>query len=157
MAETRTIDDRLSAALAWLITGNTVEASKICGIPDRTIRDWMSKDWWEPILEEARKSKQKELDAVWTRIIHKAAVEINDRLDNGDATLNKFGDIKRVPIKAKDLSFILSVVADKRALARGEPTSRSEKKTVEESLKVVADRLESFDPPTKSDTEKLTH
>lgn len=143
MAETRTIDDRLSAALAWLITGNTVEASKICGVPDRTIRDWMSKDWWEPVLEEARKSKQKELDAVWTRIIHKAAIEINDRLDNGDATLTKDGSIKKVPIKAKDLSFILSVVADKRALARGEPTSRRESKSsTEEGLRSISDAIE---------------
>lgn len=150
MPEIRTIDDRLDAALAWLITGNTVEASKLCGVPDRTIREWMSKEWWEPILEEARKAKQKELDAVWTRIIHKAAVEINDRLDNGDSVVTKFGKIEKLPIRARDLSFILSVVADKRALARGEPTSRSEKKTVEESLNSVAKRLESFDKPDVS-------
>lgn len=142
------MDDRLDAALAWLITGSTVEASKVCGVPDRTIRDWMTKDWWEPVLEEARKAKQKELDAVWTRIIHKAAIEINDRLDNGDSVLNKNGAVVKLPVKAKDLSFILSVITDKRNLARGEPTSRRESKTVEESLKVVADRLESFDKPS---------
>ena len=156
MAEVRDLDDRLNSALAWLITGNTVEAAKICGVPDRTIRDWMTKDWWEAILQEARATKQKELDAVWTRIIHKAAEAINDRLTEGDPVLTKMGEIRRIPVKAKDLSFILSVITDKRNLARGEPTSRSEKRTVEESLKNVADRLESFDSPTKSDTKDIS-
>src|SRR3990170_7635876 len=125
--EPRDLDDRLNAALAWLITGNTVEASKICAVPDRTIRDWMSRDWWEAVLEEARRTKQKELDAVWTRIIHRAAESINDRLTEGDHTVTKAGQILRIPVRARDLATILSVITDKRALARGEPTSRSEK------------------------------
>ena len=147
--ERHDLDDRLSAALAWIMVGSTEEASRLCGVPGRTIRYWMEQSWWEAVVDEARKAKQKELEGLWTGLIHKAANAINDRLDKGDETVSKAGNIVHTKIKAKDLAVILSIVVDKRALLRGEPTARRETKTTAEALNDVAQKMEQFDKSIK--------
>lgn len=139
------LDDKLQAALAWIMVGSTEEASRLCGVPGRTIRYWMEQSWWENVVDEARKVKQKELDGLWTGLIHKAATEVKERLEEGDETLDKQGNIRRTKIKAKDLAVILSIVVDKRALLRGEPTARRETRSTQDTLNDVATALEKFD------------
>jgi hypothetical protein len=135
------METKLEAAIAYIITGNAVEASKLCNVPDRTIRYWTTCPWWEDILAEAQRVKQKELDAIWTGLIHKAADGIRKRIDQGDATLTKSGEIKYVPIKAKDLAIIMSIATEKRALLRGQPTQRKENVTVEKKLDLIRGAL----------------
>lgn len=144
---------RLEAAIAYLITGNTEDAGKLCNVPGRTIRDWMKTAWWEDVLSEARTIKQKELDALWTGLIHKSTSKLRERLDDGDPILTKAGEIKYLPVKAKDLAIITSIAVDKRALLRGQPTSRTEKVTIEERLDRIGSKLVELDQPSQKETE----
>ena len=139
------MDDRIQAAIAWLITGSVDEASKLCNIPPRTIRDWMTKGWWEEVLSEAKTVKQKELDALWTGLIHKSTSELRKRLDDGDPIMTKTGTVAFMPVKAKDLAVITAIAVDKRALLRNQPTSRVEKITIEEKLIRIGSKLEELD------------
>lgn len=139
------MDSRVQAAIAWLITGDSEEAGRLVNIPARTIRDWMKMPWWEEVLAEARTTKQKELDALWTGLIHKATSSLRNRLDQGDPMMTKAGEIKYVPVKSKDLAIILSIAVDKRALLRNQPTSRVEKITIEEKLDRIGDKLVELD------------
>lgn len=139
------MDKRLEACIAWLITGSSEEAGALCNIPGRTIRDWMKKPWWTDILIEAQTVKQKELDCLWTGLIHKSTTELRKRLDAGDPVMTKTGEVKFMPIKAKDLAIITSIAVDKRALLRNQPTSRVERITIEEKLTRIGDRLEALD------------
>lgn len=136
-----TVEDKIEAAIAWLITGSSVEAGKLSGVNDRTIRNWMQQTWWEDILKEAQGRKQKELDALWTGLIHKTATEIKDRIDNGETVITKTGE-KKIPVKAKDLAVIMAIAVDKRALARGQATHRTEKINVDERLNKLGNKLE---------------
>lgn len=136
------VEDRIEAAIAWLITGSTDEAEKLCGIPSRTIRSWQKTDWWDDILDQAKGIKQKEVDALWTGAIHKATAELKDRLLNGDWHLTRQGTQERIPVKARDLVTITATLVDKRAMARGQATTRSEKVTVEEKLDRIGSKLE---------------
>lgn len=136
-----TVEDKIEAAIAWLITGSSVEAGKLSGVNDRTIRNWMQQPWWEDILREAQGRKQKELDALWTGLIHKTATEIKDRIDNGETVITKTGE-KKIPVKAKDLAVIMAIAVDKRALARGQATHRTEKVNVDERLSKLGNKLE---------------
>ncbi len=145
MAAPWPMDDRIQAAVAWLITGSVEEAGKLCNIPPRTIRDWMTKGWWEEVLGEAKTIKQKELDAVWTGLIHKSTTELRKRLDDGDPVMTKTGEVKFMPVKARDLAVIMAITTDKRALSRNQPTSRVEKITIEERLTRIGSKLEELD------------
>lgn len=135
------IEEKIEAAIAWLITGNSVEAGKLCGVNDRTIRNWMQQTWWEDILREAQGRKQKELDALWTGLIHRTATELKDRIDNGDTVISKTGE-KKIPVKAKDLAVVMAIAVDKRALARGQATHRTEKVNIDERLSKLGNKLE---------------
>ena len=149
------MDSRIQAAIAWLITGDSEEAGKLCNIPGRTIRMWMNLPWWEEVLAEAKTTKQKELDALWTGLIHKSTTALRARLDQGDAVLTKTGEIRYLPVKAKDLAIITSIAVDKRALLRNQPTSRVERITVEEKLQRIGNKLAELDQPEEDNQENV--
>lgn len=128
------MDDRIEAAISWLITGSWEAASKLCGIPASTIRQWSTSSWWEDVLTEAKTKKQAELDAVWTGLIHDATKELRDRVENGEVHLTRTGEKRRIPLKARDLATVVAMAVEKRALARGQATSRTEKITLDQRL-----------------------
>jgi hypothetical protein len=139
----RSTEDKLRAAMAYLITGNSLEASKICGIPDKTIRDWTRETWWADFMGEARKAKNEELDACFTDIIHKAVGEVSDRVSNGDEVIDtKSGITHRKKISARDATLVAAVLVDKRAILRGEPTRISKNISEKDRLKTLAQDLE---------------
>jgi hypothetical protein len=84
---------------------------------------------WVDILDQAKRERQAELDAKFTKIIHKATDEIMDRLDNGDEVLTKNGEIRRKRIAGREAAWIVGVITDKRAVIRGLPTNITTKTT----------------------------
>ena len=76
-----------------------------------------------------------------TSIIHFAGEELIDRLQNGDEVITKDGDVRQKKIGAKDLAWIMSIIHDKRALLRGDPTSRTEKIDTAKILDDMAKRF----------------
>ena len=135
--------EKLRAAMAYLITGNSVEASKVCGIPDKTIRDWTREVWWADFIGECRKEKNEELDAAFTDILHMAVGEVKDRIANGDEVIDtKTGTKNRKKVSARDATLVAAVLVDKRAILRGEPTRISKTINEKDRLKTLAQDLE---------------
>jgi hypothetical protein len=116
-----TDEQRREAVGHYVVLGNWQAVSKATGIPHRTCTSWAHAPWFATLFAEVRAEKGAELDGAFTRIIHKAADEILDRLENGDAVLID-GEVKRRPVSARDLAMINGIIYDKRALARNEPT-----------------------------------
>ena len=145
------IEDKLRAAMAYLITGNSLEAAKVCGIPDKTIRDWTRETWWADFIGECRKEKNEELDAAFTDIIHKAVGEVRDRIQAGDPVVQKDGTISRKPVSARDATLVAAVLVDKRAILRGEPTRISKSISEKDRLKDLAKDLEDVIGVTETD------
>jgi hypothetical protein len=85
---------------------------------------------------------QDQLDAELTGIISKATSEIVDRLENGDEVLDKNGNTRRKKLSSRDLTMVLAILFDKRALIRGDPTSRTEKITSEATLDKMITKFE---------------
>lgn len=162
MTYKRPITDRLNAALCWLISGDDYEASKLSGIPRETIRDWRNQVFWEDLMYQARKIRQGELEAKFTKIIHKAVDEVADRLENGDVVISKTGEPVQKKVSARDAAWIYAVTTDKRAVMRGEASSISKRTTYKDSLKDKKEELEKLgneglpeepkDGPTSSKT-----
>jgi len=122
-------EQKVHAAQAYLITGTSIQAQKYCGVKADVIRAWKSRaDWWPELFTTIKKNKNDELEASFTRIMDKTIEEIGDRLDNGDTKVMRDGTLQRVPMGGKEISIILSIMYDKRALLRGDVTSRVERK-----------------------------
>lgn len=137
-----TAEDRQIAAWAYATTGGSKKASKLTGIPDRTIRDWTTEDWWPHLLENAHRKINTKLVGRYTGIAEAALEKLADRIEKGDAVLDKQGKIVFKPVSAKDLILIGGLSTDKRAVLRGEPTSISARSgTTKEHLKKVREGL----------------
>ncbi len=122
-------EQKVSAAQAYLITGTSVQAQKYCGVKADIIRDWKSKStWWGELFQQVKKQKNDELEATLTQIMDSSLGQLADRLDDGDYKVQKDGSILRVPMGGKEIAIVLSIMYDKRALLRGDVTSRTEKK-----------------------------
>lgn len=122
-------EQKIAAAQAYLITGTSVKAQKYCGVKADIIRDWKCRStWWADLFLTVKKQKNDELEATFTYIMDSALNQVADRLENGDSKLQKDGTIVKVPMGGKETAIVLSIMYDKRALLRGDVTSRVEKK-----------------------------
>jgi len=122
-------EQKVAAAQAYLITGTSIQAQKYCGVKADIIRTWKSKSvWWNDLFQSVKKQKNNELEATFTKTMDSAVVQLQDRIENGDSKVQKDGNILKVPMGGKELAIVVSIMYDKRALLRGDVTSRVEKK-----------------------------
>jgi hypothetical protein len=122
MGSRYSIEDHKKAALAYCMTGSSIKASDMTGIPSKTIRGWTARDWWPEVMREAKEKNQDKLDGVYTGIIERGTTQLIDRLDNGDYLIGKDGELTRRPMSGRDLVIAIGTIQDKRALIRREPT-----------------------------------
>jgi hypothetical protein len=132
---------KIASAALWCVLGSSVKVSKMLRIPDITIRSWYKEPWWHMAVREVRKTKNEEFDAKLTGLLDDTIVEIQDRLMNGETVVDKQGELKRVPVSTRNLATLLGIVYDKRALTRGDPTSKVVRVDVNEHLTDVAKKL----------------
>ena len=96
-------------------------------IPYATMMTWRNQDWWKPALRELREQESEKLDARLTKVINKSLDAMEDRLENGDERVFANGLVVNQKIGFRDLAVAgLAIGFDKRALGRGDPTSRTE-------------------------------
>ena len=119
---------RIEAAVYYLVHGSLTKTAKACGIPLTTLYDWKQSEWWPELCEQVRSEKESEFQAGFSRIVQAAIGEIEDRLEKGDVKLVKTKDgyeQKMVPISAKDATVIAGISYDKLRLSLNLPTSIS--------------------------------
>ena len=161
-------EDRVTCAMCYLVAGGNAEeaarkATVLIGqeVKANTLRQWKSRsEWFSEAEDIARKMLQVDLDRKYTRFLHETEKEMRDRLLNGDHHVTKDGDLIRVPVKLRDLMNAHGIVSDKRAMLRGEPTSRKEATGVEaliELVRVLQDAGEKKLPAIEGDYEVLTN
>lgn len=122
------VDLRMAACAAYLVEGDSKRVSRLTGVPARTIRDWTTQEWWGEAMEKLRVRYQERLDAKLTAIMDAALSAVLNQLEHGDEVLNRdSGTVTRRMVSAKDAAIIFAVFFDKRALLRGQPTSRVER------------------------------
>lgn len=141
-------EDRIKACLYHIILGSSIKASKYCGIPAVTIRYWTRQQWWQEASRQIRKTQNELLDIKLTTIINKTSDQLLDRIENGEYKLAPNGEIIKIPMHSRDLAVAgMAVPFDKRALIRGDPTSRIERTGVDETLKKLKDHFEQLVKP----------
>lgn len=139
-----TPEQKIQSVMYYLaLGGNAKKVERKIGVPASTIRKWKSTaPWWDMVMSKARMIKQDELDAMFTIVIHDVVDEIQDRIRGGDYKYDtKTGQTVRVPVSAKDLVIIQSMMFDKRSLLRGDPTSIKKESSPADSLKQIENKL----------------
>lgn len=136
-------EERIRLVIFYLVTGSLRKACELTGIPYGTAQWWKQRSkWWAEVIRAVHRRRNEELDIQLTKLIHRGAEEIMDRIENGEEVLDKWGNKKRVKMKSRDLAVAaLAVPFDKRALMRGDPTSRSESVSSAERLRQISEKL----------------
>lgn len=133
-----TKDQKVYTVATYMITGNLTRTSQLTGISLPTVKNWKyNTEWWEECMSILRRVKNEELDVKLTAVIDQGVDELWDRLKNGDEVIQG-GKPYRKRVSARDAATILGIVYDKRAMGRGDPTSRSESISVDELSKLAA-------------------
>lgn len=115
---------KLKAVVAYSICGNMSEVSRQTGVPVDTIKYWRDESpWWKEAIVRIKAQRNERMDIRLTRAMDQVLDQILDRIQNGDEVILRDGTKVKQGIKAKELSIILAVLYDKRALLRGDPTS----------------------------------
>ena len=105
--------------------------------------DWSHADWWIELETKLKTSASRSLEARFTHLIHKTLEIVEDRLKRGDPRIRPDGSIARQGVSGKDAALIQCQLFDKRALLRGDPTSRTERtSTAKDRLKGLARDME---------------
>jgi hypothetical protein len=150
-------EDKMCAAMAYLVSGgNSTRAAQMAaveGLKPATIRQWKKRgNWWPEAEAHAKMLLQKDLERSYTKMLHRTEQEIFDRVEKGDWILAKDGTQVRKPLLAKDMIYIHGVVHDKRAMIRGEPTSRTEKIDPVQRVNDLAKALQDQGEGTKEES-----
>jgi len=137
--------EKLNAACVFAVSGNSRRTAELTKIPEATIRSWKQTAWWNEAMQRIIVEQDEELGTDLTKLINKAVVAIEDRIENGDSVYDsKRGTLVRKPVSAKDLAVVSAITIDKRQLLRGQPTERVEKISVDDTLKTLQDEFRKF-------------
>lgn len=143
-------EQKMAAAMAYVISGNSKQASRICGIPDATIRWWKaSAAWWPNAIAKCFKDKNDSVDAAMTEAIEVGMGNILDMLKNGEYVLDK-GKLVRKPASLRDTYIGVATLQDKRQILRGEPTSISSTKDKTQQIQDILKQFEEFSKGLKN-------
>jgi hypothetical protein len=128
-----TAEERVVVAMTYLLSGENAalaasRASKALEheVPAGTLRQWRRRPWWAAAEAAGKRRLQVELENGYTRLLHLTEENMLERIENGDSRLTKDGDVVRVPVSLRDLVGAHAIVAQQRAMVRGEPTSNKE-------------------------------
>jgi hypothetical protein len=142
-------ETKLEAAMIYAVTGSPKEAAKFANVPHETVKKWATNaKWWPKAVAQCKAAKSDELDGRLTGLIHKATARMEEILENGIPEIDKqTGAIvgwKQIPLN--HLTQMMSHLFDKRALQRGEATTRAgnEKDTQEDHIKKIQATLEQY-------------
>ena len=102
--------DRLNAIRMYAIEGTFTRTSKIVGIPERTLYEWGTTDWWQAELTKVRTIKQDEHINAYTSLVSDAIAHAHANLDQASP---------------KDAITMAAIATDKARLLLNQPTSIS--------------------------------
>ena len=140
-------EDKKTEVVALYVSGVTrvADLERLTHVPASTIQAWRNQDWWLEVSEKIHTTIDQDLVSKQTEIVESALEQIQDRLENGDAVVNKrTGEVTRKPVSMRDATIVANTMTDKRQLLRGKPTSRSEKLTVDDRLSKLAEEFKRF-------------
>lgn len=99
------------------------EVLRTFNLSESALRDMQAQPWWTEAAREVYNGQSEALDRRFTKLIDLALNRAEERLENGDEVVDKFGDTHQVPLKGKDAAAIGALLLDKRQLLRGLPNS----------------------------------
>lgn len=129
-----TVDQRVQAVLVYFVKQSRSKTAQIVNVPEGTIKHWMQTVWWKQAYESLKKQKNEELDGKITGILTTSIDLLAKRLKKGDEVITKDGQTIYKAVTARDVAMIAAILFDKRAILRGESSSKTDRTSTKEVL-----------------------
>ena len=143
-----TVEKRIEVVTKCLALGNMRLVAELTGVSYALIREWKGQSWWKDLEAEIRASRRSEVDTKLSRIVDKALVVIEDRLDNGDFVYNqKTGDVSRKPVSIKEARGAVNDLMQRQAvLVKQEQEEKvaTSQVSINEQLAMLAQQFAAF-------------
>ncbi len=136
--------DKIRAVAVYLEIGTLTKTSDMTGVPVETLKNWKYSPWWNEVKSKIMGEQDEEMSARFTKIVKKAQKEVIDRIDKGDWIVLKDGRKDRIPLKAKDMQYVINSSIDKRQILNDRPTSRTENISMKEKLNRISEEFAKF-------------
>lgn len=143
---------KIEAVTTWLMLGNGAQTARILGVPLITFRSWQAKAWWKELESELRLGEKLVLSTRLKSIVETALGQVEDRLTNGEAFIQKDGSIGRKPVALRDAN----KVAVDMLIHRDKLVTTEEVKMQEEGVKEKLEKLaKSFEEFAQKQSQKV--
>ena len=148
---------KIEVVTTYLALGKAPMVEAVTGVPRQTIRVWKMQPWWKELVDEIQSDETQELSSKLTKIIDRSLDVVVDRIEHGDFLLDsRTGQVRRVPVKLRDVHRVSTDLIDKRQLLKKKQNIESDKSTVEDIMKKLADQFSEFvQLQVKKDKEKV--
>ena len=94
-------------------------ASKRTAVPESTIQRWLNEEGSDAVLNDLRTAIRREIAFKCAEVAVLAVDATKERLLNGDHKVLANGETVRVPVSAKDSTYIAGMMIDRHALLTG--------------------------------------
>lgn len=133
---------KIEAVQTYLALGKITLAAAVLKIPEVTLRNWKSKQWWKDIEQELRVQDDLVLSSRLQNLINKSLETVQDRLENGDFIYdNRTGKLVRKPVAMREAHRVAMDMVDKREHLINKVPATQTVDAVEDKLNKLAEKF----------------
>ena len=143
---------KIEAVTLWLSMGNLRLVAATLRIPEPTIRQWRTTQWWRDIAQEIQLQDKIQLSATAKNIIDKSMSVIADRLESGDWIYDqKTGQMRRKPVAMKDALAVADRLMDRKEKLDKLDVTEQSSESIEQKLDKLMQRFAQAAQPVVTD------
>jgi transposase-like protein len=136
---------KIEAVQHWLLVGNLALTSRVLGIPEITLRQWKTTEWWKNVVEDLRLQENMEMSVRLKKLVEASLIAVEDRLVAGDWMYDqKSGEMVRKPVNIRDAHKVAVDLMDKRTMLEKAAAPAQEQVQDVDRLEQLAEKFASF-------------
>lgn len=135
---------KIEAVTTWLMLGNGAQTARVLGVPLVTFKLWKTQQWWRELESELRLGEKLVLSTRLKGIVETALGQVEDRLTNGEAFLQKDGTVGRKPVSLRDANKVAVDMLQHRDKLVTTEEMKMQEEGVKEKLEKLAKSFEEF-------------
>jgi transposase-like protein len=136
---------KIEAVQHYLLVGNLALTARVMGIPEITIRQWKTTEWWKNVVEDLKMQENMQLSAKLKNLVEASLVAVSDRLENGDFMYDqKTGQMIRKPVNIRDAHKVATDLMEKRTMLEKAAAPAQEQTQDVDRLEQLAEKFASF-------------
>lgn len=136
---------KVEAVQHYLLVGNLALTARVMGIPEITIRQWKTTEWWKNVVEDLKLQENMQLSSKLKNLVEASLLQVSDRLENGDFMYDqKTGQMIRKPVNIRDAHKVATDLMEKRTMLEKAAAPAQESVQDDNRLEQLAEKFASF-------------